>query len=194
MFPGTNYKIYWFEQWELCVGHGETCGTWSRHGTGSKRVRTRNKRRWKKFTIPSLLGIAASQFQNKENLCSMCFPLEMLRQFVATLSEESSKGPPNTESLPPHSTDKGLDSHTPWSSTTAVRVTAHALSSLALSDDQIARQLGLQAHGTSTISSSISTVTREYWNTSKWEDTIGVATLDMKFRDNSTRVVSKHTL
>lgn len=41
-----------------------------------------------------------SQFQNKESLSTICFPLEMtkkLRQFVASLSEDLSKEPPNTE-------------------------------------------------------------------------------------------------
>ncbi|XP_049269143.1 uncharacterized protein LOC125757593 [Rhipicephalus sanguineus] len=133
-----------------------------------------------------------SQFQNEESLCMMCFPLETtekLRQFVTTLSEDSSKGPPSTESLPSHSTHEELHSHTSTSYTTAAGAMAHAdvLSSLASSDDQIARQFGLQApvHGTSTISSSISIVSPEYWNTLKWEEMIGVATLEMKFWDNS---------
>ncbi|KAH8022372.1 hypothetical protein HPB51_023614 [Rhipicephalus microplus] len=79
-----------------------------------------------------------------------------------TLSEDSNKDPPSTESQPSHSTHEEPPYHTSTSSTTAARSTAHAdvLFSLAASDDQIARQFGLQtpAHGTSTISSTTSIV------------------------------------
>lgn len=133
-----------------------------------------------------------TQFQNEESLCTMCFPLETtekLRQFVMTLSEDSNKDPPSTKSQPSHSTHEEPPYHTSTSYTTAAGATAHAdvLFSLASSDDQIARQFGLQtpAHGTSTISSSISIVSPDYWNTLKWEEAIGVATLEMKFWDNS---------
>ncbi|KAH8036252.1 hypothetical protein HPB51_021496 [Rhipicephalus microplus] len=108
-----------------------------------------------------------TQFQNEESLCTMCFPLETtqkLRQFVMTLSEDSNKDPPSTESQPSHSTHEEPLYHTSTSYTTAAGATAHAdvLFSLASSDDQIARQFRLQtpAHGASTISSNLNSQPR----------------------------------
>lgn len=131
-------------------------------------------------------------FQNEEELCMMCFPpetTEKLRTFVMKLLEDLNSDQHSTESRQSLSTHETLASHTSTLSTTAAGATgaADVYHSLALCDDQTAHLFGLQAqqHGTSSILSSICIATPEYWNTLKWEEPIGVVTVELKLWDNT---------
>lgn len=132
-----------------------------------------------------------SQFRSEEELCMMSFPpetAERLRTFVMKLLDTSSSDQPSMPSQPSLSTHETRPFHTstPYTTAAGPMEAVGVLPSLAMCDDQTARQFGLQAStsGTSPILSSICIVSPEHWNTLKWEEPTGVQTLELQLWDN----------
>lgn len=133
-----------------------------------------------------------SQFRSEEELCTISFPpetVERLRTFVLKLLDTSSSDQPNMQSQPSPSTQetRPFPTCTPSMTAAGPMEAVDVQPSLAMCDDQTARQFGLvaQTSGTSPILSSICIVTPEHWNTLKWEEPTGVQTLEMQLWDNT---------
>lgn len=131
-------------------------------------------------------------FQREEELCTMSFPpetTEKLRTFVLKLLNDSNSDQHNTQSQQSLYTLTEPASHTSTSFTTVAGATeaADVLHSVASLEDQTARLFGLQTQplGTSSILSSICIATPESWNTLKWEEQIGLLTVELKIWDNA---------